>query len=50
MQIDLLVRVLTEVVRGHVAGDHDHRNAIERSIGDASGGVRQPGSEMREQY
>ena len=35
MEVDLLVRMAAEVVRRHVAGDHDHRNRIERGVGDA---------------
>ena len=35
VQVDFLVRMAAVVVRRHVAGDHDHRDRIERGVGDA---------------
>ncbi len=48
VQVHLLVRMLAVVVRRHVSGDHDHRDGIERRVGDASGGIGQPGAQMRQ--
>ena len=39
MQVHFLVRMFAEVVRGNVAGDHHHRNAVERRVGDAGRGI-----------
>ena len=50
VEIDLLVRMAAEVVRRHVAGNHHHRDRIERGVGDAGGGVGQSGTEMRQQH
>ena len=50
MEVDLLVRVATEVVRRHVAGDHDHRDAVEGGVGDAGGAVGEAGTEVAEQH
>ena len=49
VQVDFLVRMAAVEVRLHVAGDHHHRDRIERGVGDAGRRVGQPGSEMREQ-
>ena len=48
VQVHLLVRVAAVVVGRHVAGDHDHRDRIERCVGDAGHRVRQPGSQVRQ--
>ena len=37
VEVDLLMRMAAVVVRRHVAGDHDHRDRIERGVGDAGG-------------
>ena len=50
VEVDLLVRVAAEVVRRHVAGDHDHRDRIERRVGDAGARVGQPRTEVRQQH
>ena len=41
VQVDFLMRVPAVVVRRHVAGDHHHRDRIERRVGDAGAGVGQ---------
>ena len=48
MQVHLLVGVPAEVVRGHVAGDDHHRDAIEGGVGHAGGGVGEAGAEVAE--
>ena len=50
MQVHFLVRVFAEIVRGHIAGDDHHRNAIERGIGHAGRGVGEPGTQVRQQH
>ena len=50
VQVDFLVRMAAVEVRLHVAGDHDHRDRVERGVGHAGGGVGQPGTEMRQQH
>ncbi len=50
VQVHFLVRMPAVVVRLHVAGDHDHRNRVERGVGDAGGRVGQPGSQVRQQH
>ena len=50
VQVDFLMRMPAVVVRRHVAGNDDHRNRIERGVRDTGAGVRQPGSEMREEH
>jgi hypothetical protein len=42
--------VLAEVVRGHIAGDHHHGDAVESCIGDAGRGIGEPGAKMREHH
>ena len=49
MEVDLLVRVLAEVVGRYVAGDHHHRSAVESRIGDTRRGIGQAGTQMGEQ-
>ena len=39
VQVDLLMRMAAVVVRRDVAGDHDHRDRVERGVGDAGRGV-----------
>ena len=48
VQVDLLMRVPAVVVGGHVAGDHDHGDAIEGRIGHAGGSVGESGAEVAE--
>ena len=48
VEVDLLMRMPSVEVRLHVAGDHDHRNRIERRVGHAGRRVRQSGPEMRQ--
>ena len=50
MEVDLLVRMAAVEVRLHVAGDHDHRDRVERGVGHAGRGVGQPGPEMGQQH
>ena len=49
VEVELLMRVAAVEVRRHVAGDHDHRNRIERGVGDTGRRVRQPRAEVRQQ-
>ncbi len=37
-------------MRRHVAGDHDHRDRVERRVGDAGRGVGEAGGEVRQQH
>ena len=39
MEVDLLVRMLAVEMARDVAGDHHHRDGIERRVGDAGRGV-----------
>src|SRR3954469_19151602 len=48
MEVELLMRMAAAVVRRNVAGDHDHRNRIERGVGDTGRGVGESGAEMAE--
>ena len=48
VEVDLLVGVPAEVVRRDVAGDDHHRDAVEGGVGDAGGGVGEPGAEVAE--
>ena len=50
VKVDLLVRMAAVEVRLHVAGDHHHRDRVERGVGDAGRGVGQAGAEMGEQH
>jgi hypothetical protein len=50
VQVDLLVRVLAEVVRGHIAGNDHHRNAIERRVRNTRRSVRQSWPQVCEQH
>ena len=50
VEIDFLVRMPAVEVRLHVAGDHDHRDRVERGVGDAGRGVGQARTEMGEQH
>ena len=50
VQVHFLVRMTAVVMRRHVAGDHDHRDGIERGVGDAGRGVGQPRAEVRQQH
>ena len=43
VQVHLLVRMAAVVVGRDVARDHDHRDGIERRVGNAGHRVRQPG-------
>ena len=49
VQVHFLVRMAAVEVGLHVAGDHHHRDRIERGVGDAGRRVGQPGTEMGEQ-
>ena len=44
------MRMLAVIVRGHVAGDHDHGNRVERRVRDARRGVRESRSQMRQDH
>ena len=48
VQVHLLVRMLAVVVRRHVAGDHHHRDRVERGIGHAGRRVGEPGTQVRQ--
>ena len=50
MEVDLLVRMAAVEVRLHVAGDHDHRDRVERGVGDAGRGVGQARAQVGEQH
>ena len=50
VEVDFLVRVASVEVRLHVARDHDHRDRVERRVGDAGRRVGQPRSEVRQQH
>jgi hypothetical protein len=50
VQVHFLVRVLAVVMRRHVAGDHDHRDRIERGVSDTRSGVGQARREVRQQH
>ena len=50
VEVDLLVGMSAEVVRRNVAGDDDHRDAVEGGVGDAGRGVREPGTEVAEDH
>ena len=50
VQIHFLVRVLAVVMRRHVAGDHHHRDRVERGVGHAGRGVGEPGREVRQHH
>ena len=49
VEVDLLVRMASVEVRLDVAGDDDHRDRVERGVGDAGRRVRQAGPQVREQ-
>ena len=46
MEVELLVRMAAVVVGRHVAGDHHHRNRVERGVGHAGRGVGQARPEV----
>jgi hypothetical protein len=46
VKVELLMRVTAVVVRGNITGDHDHRDRVERGIGDAGDRIRQSWPEM----
>jgi len=48
VQVEFLVRVATVEVRRNVPRNHDHRDRIERCVGNAGHRVRQPGSQVRQ--
>ena len=48
VQVHFLVRVPAVVIGRDVAGDHDHRDRVERRIGHAGCGVGQAGAEVRQ--
>jgi hypothetical protein len=50
METEFLERFLPEVVAGNVACQHNHRDAIYRSICHSDYTVCQPWSDMQEQY
>ena len=50
VQVHFLVRMFAEVVRGHIAGDHHHGNAVERRVGDAGRGIGEAGPQVRQQH
>ena len=45
--VDELVRLLVELVEPGLAGDRDHRRAVEERVGDAGDEVRRAGPEGR---
>jgi hypothetical protein len=48
VEVDLLVGMLAEVMRGHIAGKDHHRNAIERCVRNTRCSVRQSGPQVCE--
>ena len=48
VQIDFLVRMLAVVVARNIARDDDHRNGVERRVGDPGGCVRQTRAQVRQ--
>ena len=48
VQVHFLVRVLAVVVRRHVAGDHDHRDRVERRVGDTGRRIGEAGAQVRQ--
>jgi hypothetical protein len=50
VEVELLVRVPAVIMRRDVTRNHDHRDGVERRVGHARRGVRQAGSEMREEH
>ena len=50
VQVHLLVRMLAVIVRRHIAGDHDHRDRVERGVGHAGGGVGEPRAQVRKKH
>ena len=50
VEVHFLMRMLAVVVARHVAGDDDHRDAVERRVGDAGGRVGEAGAQMGQQH
>ena len=50
VEVHFLMRMLAVVVARHVAGDDDHRDAVERRVGDAGGRVGETGPQMGQQH
>ena len=50
VHIDLLMRMLAEIIARHVTGDHDHGDGVERGIGDTCEYVSQAGAEVTHDY
>jgi hypothetical protein len=50
VEVDLLVRMLAVIVAGNVAGDHHHRDGVQRRVGHAGRGVGQAGAEVAEHH
>ena len=50
VQVHFLVRMAAVVIARNVAGDHHHRNRIERGIGDAGRRIGEAGTEVRHQH
>ena len=50
MEVHFLMRVTAVKVRLDVAGDHDHRNGIERGVCHAGRGIREARPEMRQHH
>ena len=50
MKVDLLVRMAAMEVRLHVAGNHHHRNRVERRVGDACRGIGESRAQVRQEH
>jgi hypothetical protein len=50
VEVDLLMRVPPLVVRLRIAGKDDHRDGIERRVGDPGGAIRQSGPQVQQQH
>lgn len=50
VHVDLLMRVLAEIVARHVAGNHNHGNGVERRVGDAGEDIGQAGAKVAQDH
>ena len=50
VEVHFLVRMASVVIGRNIAGNHHHRDRIERRIRDAGGGIGEAGPEMRHQH
>ena len=50
MEVELLVGMAAVVMGRNVAGDHNHRDRIERGVGDAGCGIGQARAEMAQHH